>query len=154
LRYGAKRELVFRPGSQCPPLLKELAARYFNQNGILKEESYAHFDAFLKEASPINQGQGLCCYYDAVSFVAQVRDKANLGQRVDKLFPEGKESAAFKDLLKYSLYSYQREGALFAAKTGRCLIADEMGLGKTVAAIEILFRVTGVEHILIICLPR
>jgi len=154
LRYGAKRELVFRPGSQCPPLLKELAGRYFNQNGILKEESYAHFDAFLKEASPISQGQGLRCYEDAVSFVAQVRDKANLGQRVDKLLPEGKESAVFKDLLKYSLYPYQREGALFAAKTGRCLIADEMGLGKTVeaiAAIEILSRVAGVEHILIIC---
>ncbi len=52
------------------------------------------------------------------------------------------------------LYDYQAEGALFAARAGRCLIGDEMGLGKTIQAIaaaEILARLFGVERVLIVC---
>ena len=52
------------------------------------------------------------------------------------------------------LYDYQREGALFAARAGRCLIGDEMGLGKTIQAIaaaEIMARLFGVERVLIVC---
>ncbi len=49
--------------------------------------------------------------------------------------PAGHPQRAFKDLLKVPLYDYQREGVLFAAQAGRCLIGDEMGLGKTVQAI-------------------
>ena len=69
-------------------------------------------------------------------------------------FPRGIRSAAFKDLLKVPLYDYQREGALFAARAGRCLIGDEMGLGKTIQAIaaaEIMARLFGVERVLIVC---
>ncbi|HEV3204089.1 MAG TPA: DEAD/DEAH box helicase, partial [Gemmataceae bacterium] len=53
-----------------------------------------------------------------------------------------------------ALYDYQREGALFAARSGRCLIGDEMGLGKTiqaVAATEIMARLFGVERVLVVC---
>src|SRR5262249_35582963 len=63
-------------------------------------------------------------------------------------------SSAFKDLLRVSLYDYQREAALFAACAGRCLIGDEMGLGKTIealAAAEIMARLFGVERVLIVC---
>jgi len=52
------------------------------------------------------------------------------------------------------LYDYQREGALFAARAGRCLLGDEMGLGKTIQAIaaaEIMARHFGVERVLVIC---
>ena len=66
----------------------------------------------------------------------------------------GCAAPAFKDLLKVPLYDYQREGALFAAKAGRCLIGDEMGLGKTIqalAAAEIMAKHFGVERVLIVC---
>ena len=57
-------------------------------------------------------------------------------------------------LMKVNLYPYQREGALFAAKAGRCLIADDMGLGKTIQAIaacEMLARSAAIERVLVIC---
>ncbi len=69
-------------------------------------------------------------------------------------FPRGSKSAALKKLVKTQLYDYQAEGALFAARAGRCLIGDEMGLGKTIQAIaaaEILARHFGVERVLIVC---
>src|SRR5213079_1411176 len=75
-------------------------------------------------------------------------------RRVAEMFPRGSRSAAFKDLLRVPLYDYQREGALFAARTGRCLLGDEMGLGKTVQAIaaaEIMARLFGVQRVLVIC---
>src|SRR5262249_34582119 len=82
------------------------------------------------------------------------RDAEQRKERVRQAFPRGIRSAAFKDLLKVNLYDYQREGALFAARAGRCLIGDEMGLGKTIQAIaaaEVMARLYGVERVLIVC---
>ena len=89
-----------------------------------------------------------------MDFIAEVRDRARLKERIDKAFPDGIESTAWNSLLKVPLYPYQREGALFAARAGRSLIADDMGLGKTIQAIaacEILARTVGVERVLIVC---
>jgi SNF2 family DNA or RNA helicase len=96
----------------------------------------------------------LRCHEDALSFVAEVRDRERRAARVEEAFPRGIESPTFKKLLRASLYDYQREGALFAARAGRCLIGNEMGLGKTVQAIaaaEIMARLFGVERVLAIC---
>jgi SNF2 family DNA or RNA helicase len=85
--------------------------------------------------------------------VAQVRDKTSLAERVDTLMPQGPSSPLFEKLLSVPLYSYQRVGAIFAAKAGRCLLADDMGLGKTVqalAATELLARSVGVERVLVV----
>jgi SNF2 family DNA or RNA helicase len=151
LRYGAKREVMFSPGTECPKSLLELASRYFNKHGILKPQGYLRFDTFMREAGAIKHD--LRCYDDAIEFVAQVRDQAHLKRRIEKAFPSGVNSVAFKKLLKVSLYPYQRKGTLFAAKAGRSLIADDMGLGKTIqaiAAVEILARTVGLERVLII----
>ncbi|MBM4082445.1 MAG: DEAD/DEAH box helicase, partial [Planctomycetes bacterium] len=151
LRYGPKREVMFGPGAECPEWLLRLAGRYFDDRGILKPDAYAHFDAFVKEAG--KDGHEVRCYEDAIRFVAQVRDNARRGEVIARAFPQGAASPAFDKLIKTSLYPYQREGALFAAKAGRCLLADDMGLGKTVQAIaatEILAQTVGVERVLII----
>ena len=151
LRYGAKREVIFRPGTNCPAALKTLARGYFDADGRLKEGAYGRFHTFLKRAGAARHE--LRCYDDAVSFIAQVRDKATLAERVGKAFPRGEQSAAFKRLLKTDLYPYQRTGAIFAARTGRCLIADDMGLGKTIEALaagEILGRTMGLQRVLIV----
>lgn len=152
LRYGARRAVVFRPGTDCPATLPRLAAGYFEGDGSLRTTAYLRFDRFLAQAGRL--GHDLRCYDDALNFVAEIRDGANLAQRVEKMFPNGVESKAFARLLKVSLYPYQREGVLFAAQAGRSLIADDMGLGKTIQAIgacEVLAQAAGVERVLIVC---
>ena len=151
LRYGAKREVLFKPGTECPQSLLELALRYIDNYGILKPQSYQEFDTFIRKAGAFEHD--LRCYEDTIKFIAQVRDQINLKKRIDKAFPSDISSTAFRKLLKVSLYPYQRKGALFAAKAGRSLIADDMGLGKTIeaiAAVEILARTVGLERILIV----
>ena len=152
LRYGAKREVMFSPATKCPESLLELASRYFDKYGILKSQGYLRFDTFMRKAGAIKHD--LRCYDDTIEFIAQVRDQVRLKKRIEKAFPSGANSTAFKKLLKASLYPYQREGTLFAAKAGRSLIADDMGLGKTIQAIatvEILAKTVGLERVLIIC---
>ncbi|HUG92371.1 MAG TPA: DEAD/DEAH box helicase [Planctomycetaceae bacterium] len=152
LRYGAQRQIVFRAGTECPGELARLAAGYFDDEGGLLPDALARFPEFLEQAAAIEHE--LRCYDDALRFIAGVRDDAHRRQRIVEAFPDGVRSSAFEGLLKVSLYDYQREGALFAARAGRCLIGDEMGLGKTVQAIaaaEIMARELGVERVLIIC---
>lgn len=152
LHYGPRREVRFRPGAACPPSLAKLARRLFRDDGALKDEGGSGLQDLIREAA--RSAHELRCYDDALNFVAEVRDRAALRERIDRLFPDGARSAAFGTLLKTDLYRYQREGALFAAKAARCLIADEMGLGKTVEAIaaaEILARLGSVERVLIVC---
>jgi superfamily II DNA or RNA helicase len=155
LRYGAKREVVFRAGSACPAGIRQAAEGFFGTDGTLRPQAYGRFHAFL-EKIPAQSGDGheVRCYDDALAFVSQARDRAELARRIDRAFPDGPAGAAWDGLLKVPLYSYQRQGALFAAKAGRCLIADEMGLGKTIqaiAAIEILARHADVRRTLVIC---
>ncbi len=57
------------------------------------------------------------------------------------------------DMLKFSLYDYQVEGALHLAFKERALLADEMGLGKTVQAIAacaLLRELRGISRVLVI----
>ena len=152
LHYGIRREVRFRPGEACPVELARLATRYFAADGSLLPEAFGRLEKFLAEAESCDHE--LRCHDDALAFVAEVRDAEQRQARVAEAFPRGTKSAAFKDLVRVSLYDYQREGALFAARTGRCLLGDEMGLGKTVQAIaaaEIMARLFGVERVLVLC---
>ncbi|MHB1422651.1 MAG: DEAD/DEAH box helicase [Gemmataceae bacterium] len=152
LHYGARREVRFRPGSECPVGLARLAPRYFDAEGALVPEAFGKFETFLAEAG--RHEHELRCHDDVLAFIAEVRDAERRRASVAEMFPRGGRSAAFKNLLKVSLYDYQRDGVLFAARAGRCLIGDEMGLGKTVQAIataEIMARLFGVERVLIVC---
>ena len=152
LRYGAQREVAFRSGANAPERVRSLAARFFDERGILKPSAFETIEVFLKEAS--KGGFEIRFYEDAVQFVAQVRDDAARRRRIQRAFPGGAGSPAFEGLLKTPLYPYQREGALFAALAGRSLIADDMGLGKTIealAAVEILAGHAGAGRVLVIC---
>jgi len=152
LRYGARREVCLRPGTDFPPALARIAEEYFDSQHILRPQAVAGFDQFLSDASRFDHE--LRCFDDVLGFVAEVRDRSHREQALNKAFPHGIGSPAFDKLVKVPLYDYQREGALFAARAGRCLIGDEMGLGKTVqaiAAVEIMARHFGVERVLVIC---
>jgi SNF2 family DNA or RNA helicase len=152
LEYGARREVRFRPGNACSAPLSRLAGQFFDDEGRLRADAFANFDRFLEKA--VEHEPDLRCGDDVRAYLAELQDAVERQQRVAEAFPRGNRSAAFKDLLKVSLYDYQREGALFAVKAGRCLIGDEMGLGKTIQAIaaaEIMARHFGVERVLVVC---
>jgi superfamily II DNA or RNA helicase len=152
LHYGLRREVRFRPGTACPVEVARLAACYFGADGVILPEAFARFDTFLAESA--KHEPELRCGDDALAFIAEVRDAEARARRVAEEFPRGIRSAAFKELIAVNLYDYQKEGALFAARAGRCLIGDEMGLGKTVqgvATAEIMARLFGLERVLIIC---
>jgi superfamily II DNA or RNA helicase len=152
LRYGAQREVRFRAGEDCPSALRKLAENYFDAQGGLLPEALAAFGQFLSAASAIPHD--LRCYNDALGFIAEKRDAVEREAILAKAFPQGPNSPAMDHLVKVPLYAYQREGALFAARAGRCLIGDEMGLGKTIqaiAAVEIMAKHFGVQRVLIIC---
>lgn len=151
LRYGAHREVVFRPGTSCPAALRRLARKFFDAQGRLTPEAFAKFPEFRQKAS--SNGHEFRCYDDVLEYVAEVRDQVHLADRIVAAFPKGIRSKQFANLLKVPLYSYQREGTLFAAKAGRSLLADDMGLGKTIqaiAAVEILAQTAGAERVLVI----
>jgi SNF2 family DNA or RNA helicase len=130
----------------------KLAKRYFDGQGFLKDGMEDRLESFIERVK--RTGHEIRCREDVRDFVAQLRDQTERRNRIDREFPGANGSPLWKKLLNASLYSYQKEGALFAARTGRCIIADDMGLGKTIqaiAAVEILARAMGVERILVIC---
>ncbi len=152
LKYGAQREVRFLMGTTCPRALAVLAADYFGPDRVLRPEAFARFDQFVAKASRFDHD--LRCHDDAVAFIAEVRDAQDRGRRIDDTFRKGIDSPALGKLVKADLYDYQREGALFAARAGRCLIGDEMGLGKTIqaiAAVEIMAQLLGTSRVLVIC---
>ncbi len=149
LRHGAKREIAFRAGKECPPSLLARMRRHFDGTGILRLQAYRRFDRLLETVK--SNGHEVRCYADAIDYAAQVRDQERLRALVDAHFPK---IGSLDKLLKIGLYPYQEEGARFAARAGRSLIADEMGLGKTFQAIgaaEILARTVGIERVLVVC---
>src|SRR5207244_3389860 len=114
--------------------------------------AFAHVQTFVPTAARLDPD--LRCYEDALGFVAQVRDAERREQALARAFPRGIRSPGFKDLLRVSLYDYQKEAALFASRAGRSIIGDDMGLGKTIeaiAAVEIMARHAGVERVLVVC---
>ena len=153
VEYGAQRHVCFRAGRDCPAPLRRLATHYFDEAGRLKSAGFDHFDSFVAEVKVIDPDLRL--YDDVLPFVAEVRDARRRAGLIAEAFPDGVRSRGFDRLLTgATLYDYQKEGALFAARAGRCLIGDEMGLGKTIQAIaaaELLGRHCGAERVLVVC---
>lgn len=154
LQYGAERLVRFRAGTDCPPALARRGVSLFSgpPKGALPAGRFDELEEFLATAR--QRGHELRCYDDVLSFIAQVRDGQARRQVIDEAYPQGAASATLRDLVKTQLYPYQAQGALFAARAGRCLIGDEMGLGKTIqaiAAVELFARHFGAERVLIVC---
>lgn len=152
LRYGKQREVCFRAGTECPVAMIRLADRYFTDEGKLAAEAEEAFETFLDDARGFDHE--LRVRDDVLRWLAERRDMTRRVEILKGAYPRGIKSAALQKLLKVPLYDYQAEGALFAARAGRCLIGDEMGLGKTIQAIaaaELMARHFGVERVLILC---
>ena len=153
LRQGARRAVHLHPGAECPAHLLSAARRVFDADAqwVLPDGRLDGLERFL--ALP-REGHELRVYDDVLNYMAGARDKQKLLGVLDKAFPDGGNSPALARLLKITLHPYQRVGALFAARAGRCLIGDDMGLGKTVQAIaaaQILAKHAGIERVLVVC---
>ena len=152
LHYGLKREIRFREGKDIPTSLKTLMKKFFNSDKVLKDEHILNFSQFLNNV-PKNNEHEVRCYDDVMSFVAEHQDAAHREQIVKKRLKQGIKSPIFKNILKTELYPYQKEGALFAVKAGRCLIGDDMGLGKTIQALtaaELMVKLYNIKKVLIV----
>jgi len=152
LRYGLQRRVAFVLAKDSSEALKSLVSNYFDTDLFLTEKGFGNFDKFVKKTNELEDH--IRYHDDALELIAHVRDDGLRKKRIGKMFPQDIRGAQWKTLLKTNLYSYQREGVLFAASAGRCLIADEMGLGKTIQAIaasEVMAKCFGIEKVLIIC---
>jgi len=152
VRYASQRQVIFRPGNDCPPRVAKAIGACFNKQGVLTERGYSRLPGAIAKAR--TSTHELRVSDDAFEMIARVRDQAALRRRLDKAYPRGLTDSAMSKLLRVKLYPYQKRGALFAARAGRSLIADEMGLGKTIQAIaaaELLGRHASVQRVLIIC---
>lgn len=148
LSYKGERDVRIRIGSDNREAFTRLANRYFNPEGVLREEHYEDFSLFLREAQQIDDT--FRCYNDALEFIIEKREAVRRAELLDNKYADGKLSG----LLRTRLYPYQEEGILFAVRKGRSIIADEMGLGKTIQAIgaaELLRKEFNISSVLILC---
>jgi len=152
LKYGAERKVYLRIGENNSKKIKKLAKSYFDNENYLKPEAFDEFENFLEQVIQIDIE--FRCYPDALDFIINVRGNHKRAKHIENKFSQGIKSKEFNNLINAKLYDYQKEGILFAAKSGRCLIADDMGLGKTIqaiATIEIFANEFNAEKVLIIC---
>ena len=150
LNYGDQRSIRLRIGTQCTTELEALAKDFFDDQYVMHPHAYLDFEIFLEKARAIHPE--LKCYDDALDFILLQRENQSRQRRIGEIELQG--DAYFKELVNIDLFPYQKEGVLFAARAGRCLIADEMGLGKTVQAIgaaELLRKEQRVGSTLIVC---
>ena len=158
LHHAGQRTVRFRPGSDCPSRLLTRARQLFEAAAgwTLPWARLGELDGFIVAAQKdaAMQGHELRIDERALAFVAQVRDGEHRQLVLAAAYPKGAADKGLAKLLKASLYPYQAEGALFAARGGRVLLGDEMGLGKTVQAIaaaELMARHFGVQRVLVVC---
>jgi superfamily II DNA or RNA helicase len=152
LRYGMKREVCLKAGQDIPIKLLNHMAKYFDANGILREKRLLDFHHFVGDL-PKQSGHEVRCYDDVLAFIAEHQDAAHRQQVIAERMPEGGDSPLLDTIIKTTLHPYQREGAFFALKAGRCLIGDDMGLGKTIqalAAAELMAVLFGIRKVLIV----
>nr|MBA2481318.1 DEAD/DEAH box helicase [Planctomycetota bacterium] len=152
LHYGARRELRFRAGSDCPGRVRDLAAKLFDERGSLRPGAEDRLSRLYRVARV--HGHEVRRYSDGDAHLAQLREMRRRQTALAGLCPAGARSRIFGRLLKTTLAPFQCEGAFFAAMAGRAIIADEMGLGKTVQAIAaaaLLKRLRVVQRVLVVC---
>ena len=147
LTYSEARTVRIRIGSTKRASMKLLASEYFSADGVALPDKVTELDGFVIRAKELDPD--FHCYPDVLDYISQAKDSAYRKGWLSKLTNEDLDN-----LLKTSLYPYQKEGIRFAFEKGKSIIADEMGLGKTVQAIgaaELLRKAGLVTSVLIVC---
>lgn len=147
LSYTEGRQVRIRVGSDHREEFMQLAAHYFDAEGVMFPYAFDDYDKLMAEAVAIDPSFRF--YQDAIDYILEQRERKFRSQLIRKYTDQ-----RIDQLLTVTLYPYQKEGIRFAFERGRTIIADEMGLGKTIQAIgtaELLRREGLAEQILIVC---
>ncbi|MBO4719678.1 MAG: DEAD/DEAH box helicase family protein [Prevotella sp.] len=147
LSYLGERKVCIRIGSDHRQEYEQLAAKYFDRNGVMLEDAYQKFTDFAIEANRISDTFRF--YQDAIDFIFENRE-AKFRQHILHCYTD----EMLDKLLTVSLYPYQKEGIRFAFEKGKSIIADQMGLGKTIQAIgtaELMRKEKLIQSTLIVC---
>ena len=147
LSYTEGRQVRIRVGSDHREEFMQLAAHYFDAEGVMFHYAFDDYDKLMAEAVAIDPSFRF--YQDAIDYILEQRERKFRSQLIRKYTDQ-----RLDQLLTVTLYPYQKEGIRFAFERGRTIIADEMGLGKTIQAIgtaEMLRREGLAEQILIVC---
>ena len=147
LSYTEGRQVKIRVGSDNHDEFMDLAAQYFDAEGVMFPYAFDDYDKFIVAAANIDSSFRF--YQDAIDYILEQRER-KFRERLIKTYTDQR----LDQLLTVSLYPYQKEGIRFAFERGRTIIADEMGLGKTIQAIgtaEMLRREGLAEQVLIVC---
>lgn len=126
--YPDERKVKLRIGSDNKKEFEKWSKQYFDHTYTLLPGAYFDIDTLLKEANAINPS--FRCYEDALDLIIGYREKARRIALIEKQGPN-----LLTGLTSATLFPYQQQGVLFAAKAGRTILADDMGLGKTIQAI-------------------
>jgi superfamily II DNA/RNA helicase/predicted nucleic acid-binding Zn finger protein len=147
LSYTKGRQVKIRVGSDHREEFMQLAAHYFDAEGVMFPYAFDDYDKLMAEAVAIDPSFRF--YQDAIDYILEQRERKFRSQLIRKYTDQ-----RLDQLLTVTLYPYQKEGIRFAFERGRTIIADEMGLGKTIQAIstaELLRREGLAEQVLIVC---
>ena len=151
LRYGLKRDIVFRPAPDVPRLVLKAARRCFDANGLFLFDHYAALKTLINRAAECQHELRVDDdVFAHLAFELQLRERH---RKIMALFPRSVQSALFDTLLTVPLAAYQREAAISAATAGRFLLFDSPGLGRhrtAVAAAEILVQIANVRRVLVL----
>ena len=147
LQHGARRRLLWLPGSECPPAL-DAQAKHLLGGDVLDDQALPRLLRQAREA-----GHDLQVDEAVWAHLAVQRDARWRVHRLQALLPQGPGSDVLKDLRPEPLLPLQLEGALFAVCAGRCILADDVVLQpvqQALAAAALWQRHFGVERVLVL----
>jgi len=148
--YGNERRIRLRKTRHAS--FSGLEEEIFDSDGFLLKGKTKQLESFIETAKGVEPTFRV--YPDVLEYIEEDKKTAKRKALVHEIFREGTQSQIFSNLVKASLYPYQREGVIKIVEAGRLLLADEMGLGKTVqaiAAVEFFARYLNTGKVLIIC---
>ncbi len=146
---GARRRLLWLPGTECPPALDTLADEVLGVPADeLSDQAVPRLLRAAREA-----GHGLQVDESVWQHLAVSRDTRWRVHRLQSLLPDGPASAELAALLPAPLLPLQWEGALFAVCAGRSMLADCAELQpwqQALAAARLAQRHFGVQRVLVL----
>ena len=127
LDYMGERRVRVRPGGEHMDEILPLINEFFDDDNSLRPEKYAVFGDFISKVNEIDHATR--CYSEALKFIVSKREEAYRNNLVES------GMVGIGNRLQVPMLQYQKEGAEFAFRKGRCIIADEPGLDKPIQAL-------------------
>ncbi len=148
--YGQERKIRLKKADSVQAFEDE--KELFDEEGFLFASRISDLGSFIRKAKLMDSN--LKVYPDIFELITCHRKDEDRKKLVTEIFPRGKDSDVFDNLINARLYPYQKEGIIRILEKGRILLADDMGLGKTIqaiAAIELFNKHLNVDKVLIVC---